>query len=77
MRSAIRCSQDCRQIQDGAIGHFRRSIPEEYLASIRSGRNHFSDLAMGRLYEQLKVITSGRIWSRPRWRLIAKLNLGL
>ena len=45
-------------------GHFRRHIPRGYAATLRSGKNVIKDKNLAMLYDQLSVITQGRLF-RP------------
>lgn len=58
------------------IGHFQRLVPAEYLDSLRSGENRFRNAGLARLYDQVRIITRGPLWSRARWQAIVALNLG-
>ena len=59
------------------IGHFERTVPNGYVETLQTGRNHMteSDVATAHLYEQLELITRGPIWSVRRWRAILSMNL--
>ncbi len=58
------------------IGHFRRKIPEGYLQSIRTGENHISDPGLAKLYENVRLLSRGEIWSKERWLAIWDMNSG-
>jgi arabinofuranosyltransferase len=59
------------------VGHYERAVPDGYLESIRTGRNAIADPAVAMLYERIKTITAGPLWSRRRWRAILSMNAGL
>ncbi len=58
------------------IGHMQRFVPPDYEASIRSGENRFRDPKLAALYDALKWVHAGPIWSRRRWSDIWKLHTG-
>jgi arabinofuranosyltransferase len=58
------------------IGHFRRSVPRGYSATIQTGRNVIRDPNVAMKYEQLKIITQDPLWTRRRWRAIIAMNTG-
>ena len=58
------------------IGHFRRFLPDGYSESLRAGRNQLTDLRLRKYYDQLRLVTAGKIFSGPRWKAILDLNLG-
>lgn len=64
--------------QSGAwkIGHFYRPLPNGYLETLATGDNQISDPVVARLYEQLRLVTTGPLFSRNRWREIWRLNTG-
>jgi arabinofuranosyltransferase len=59
------------------IGHFPRELPDGYIQTLRVGTNQISDPGLREFYESLSLITRAPIWSGPRWRAIARMNLGL
>jgi arabinofuranosyltransferase len=58
------------------IGHFRRTPPEGYLASLATGRNLLRDPAMRALWERMERVTRGPLFTRERFADIAALALG-
>lgn len=56
-------------------GHYYRPSPPGYLESVESSGNRLVDPDQALLYEQIRTITRGSIWSRRRWRAIVALNL--
>jgi arabinofuranosyltransferase len=59
------------------VGHYGREIPSGYLESLRAGRNRMTDPKLGQLFERVRLVVSGPIWSWERWKEIVRLNLGL
>jgi arabinofuranosyltransferase len=58
-------------------GHFRRTVPEGYVASVAYNGNLIEDPKVRRLYGAIRTITRGPIWSTRRFTEIAKINLGM
>jgi arabinofuranosyltransferase len=58
------------------IGHFYRSLPDGYLATIENGENMISDPNLATYYEKIKLIISGDIWSMERFDAIWRMNTG-
>lgn len=58
------------------IGHFSRDLPAGYLESVVADRNLVEDPKIASLYEVIREVTRGPIWSARRWRAIVALNLG-
>lgn len=58
------------------IGHFERAVPAGYFESVDAGRNAIDDPDLRAYYDRLALVTRGPIWSLPRVRAIAGLNLG-
>jgi arabinofuranosyltransferase len=57
-------------------GHYVRNIPDGYLESILSDSNQLADANLRRYYDAVRLITRGPLWTRARFREIAKMNLG-
>lgn len=57
-------------------GHYSRAIPDGYEESIRTGENLISDTEIAILYDDIKLITRGPIFSRKRFGAILRQNLG-
>jgi arabinofuranosyltransferase len=55
------------------IGHFRRWIPDGYLASVASGENRLADPALAALYDDVRRVVSDPLFAparlRAAWRL--------
>jgi arabinofuranosyltransferase len=60
---------------DWRIGHFRRLVPEGYVASVL-GENHVADPGLRALYDDVRVVTRGPLWTRERWKAIRRLTFG-
>ena len=58
------------------IGHIERIIPAEYIRSRITNRNQFTDQDSAHLYDDIMVITTGKLFSADRWRAIVRLNSG-
>lgn len=58
------------------IAHFVRAIPEGYVLSLENNDNQIADPALAKYYDQLRLITRGRIWSLERWSALWKMNTG-
>jgi arabinofuranosyltransferase len=58
------------------IGHFERSIPKGYLKTLKTGQNCIEDTEINKLYDIIREITRGKIFSLKRFILIIKFNLG-
>jgi arabinofuranosyltransferase len=58
------------------IGHFRRRLPEGYLASLPAEEIAIRDPALAEYYAHLRLVTRGEIFSPPRLITLLKLNLG-
>jgi len=58
------------------VGHYARRMPEGYLETLESGTNVIENPKLRELYEVLKTITRGPIWSGNRFREIVRINLG-
>ena len=57
-------------------GHVKRTLPWGYLETIATGLNRITDPALAMYYEQIQLVTRGRIWSPRRLRAIWRLNIG-
>ncbi|MEM1000120.1 MAG: hypothetical protein AAGN35_23900 [Bacteroidota bacterium] len=63
-----------RYMPDWRPGHFERMLPPGYLATLKSGTNQLADPALEELYDDLKRVTQGPLWSGERLQAIFKLN---
>jgi hypothetical protein len=55
-------------------GHYERIIPAGYAESLRDDNNQLADPALHALYEDLRLITLGPLWSSARWAAIWRQN---
>lgn len=58
------------------IGHFKRPIPGGYLETLKTGQNCIEDPKISKLYDIIKEITRGKVFSLKRFILIVRFNLG-
>jgi arabinofuranosyltransferase len=58
------------------IGHFRRNIPDGYMATVETGRNVIEDSSLARYYDILSVITRGELLSIGRLKEVWRFNAG-
>jgi arabinofuranosyltransferase len=56
-------------------GHFHRNLPAGYVESITYDGNLIEDPAIHALYADIRLATRARLWSRPRFAAILRLNL--
>lgn len=65
---------------DGAeewrIGHFKRDLPAGYTETVSSTINRIEDPRLAKLYDEMRLVTTGPLFSGARWRAIVRLNLG-
>lgn len=57
-------------------GHLRRMLPEGYIESIKENKNLIKDKNVHELYEIIRLVTRGDIWSYDRLKKIFLLNIG-
>jgi arabinofuranosyltransferase len=62
--------------KDWRIGHFERDVPAGYAETIQSGTNQIKDPRIAQLYDVIKEITEGPIWSWHRFVEIWRINTG-
>jgi arabinofuranosyltransferase len=58
------------------IGHFERVVPSDYVTSLESGRNEFTDPALRRYFDDVRLIVSGPLFTAARWAAIWRVNSG-
>lgn len=58
------------------VGHPLRAVPAGYLQSIDSGENQILDSNVAALYDDVKKVVSGPLWTRERWQSIGRLSTG-
>ncbi len=57
------------------IGHFRRSVPPQYLECVNSGENRFEEGELHDYYEAVRLVTqSDALWSWRRFKAIWVIN---
>jgi arabinofuranosyltransferase len=59
------------------IGHFERSIPENYIESCLTGKNLLTDTLTSNYYESIRTVTRGQLFTIERMNEILRLNIGL
>jgi arabinofuranosyltransferase len=57
-------------------GHYPRELPDGYLASLKTGRNRLTDPKLARLYDNVRAVVRGPLFTRKRWQAIRCLNGG-
>ena len=57
------------------IGHFMRRLPEGYLATLSDGRNVLVHPEIAGLYEDVRRVVAGPIWSVARFEAIWRLHV--
>jgi arabinofuranosyltransferase len=57
-------------------GHAIRSVPAGYIESILTGRNLIVDPELAGYYANLRLVVSGPLLARERWRHVWALNVG-
>ena len=56
------------------IDHFRRPLPDGYLASIAAGKDEITDPHVRKEYEEVSLITRGKIFDKARLMAIIRVN---
>ena len=57
------------------IGHFMRRLPEGYVATLSDGGNRLVHPEIVGLYEEIRRVVAGPIWSAARLKSIGRLHL--
>lgn len=57
------------------IGHFKRTIPVGYKDSLLSNKNFIQDKCLRNLYDKIKIITRGKLFSMDRMYAILDMNV--
>ena len=57
------------------VGHFKRSVPSGYAESVQAGKNQIENPFVHRLYDDLRLVTQGPLFTSDRWAAIWRLNL--
>jgi len=60
---------------DWRVGHILRPIPDGYLLSRFTGRNFLVDPELAKRYEQLRIVTTGPLFTKERLSAIIDLNI--
>jgi arabinofuranosyltransferase len=58
------------------VGHYGRTVPDGYEATVRSGRCQLKSQALCAYWEKLHLVTSGPLWSMERLGAIAGFAFG-
>jgi len=58
------------------VGHWERNVPANYEMSVKDDRNLLADEDVRGLYDDIRLVTRGPLFTRERWRAIYDLNLG-
>ncbi|MFA5632445.1 MAG: hypothetical protein WC997_13100 [Porticoccaceae bacterium] len=58
------------------IGHFERSVPVDYIRSLQSGSNQFTQPVVRQYYDDVVLMTRGDIFSFERFRALLRINTG-
>jgi arabinofuranosyltransferase len=56
------------------VGHYERPVPDGYLASVIDDANRVRDPRVHALYDVIREVTRGPLFSARRWRAIVTLN---
>ncbi|HEY3698376.1 MAG TPA: hypothetical protein VGK97_03530 [Spongiibacteraceae bacterium] len=54
-------------------GHFSRKVPKGYMSSLNTGNNVIADPKVAALYERVREIVKGPLWTARRWHYIMDL----
>ena len=58
------------------IGHFFRSIPEGYLETLETNKNHITNPNLAKYYDKLSLISRGDLLDKERLIAIWRMNTG-
>lgn len=58
--------------KDFRIGHFRRFLPDDYISSIRLDQNIIYDNTLHNIYDRIRQITRGDLFSFDRFKFLLK-----
>lgn len=58
------------------VGHYRRNLPKGYMEYVREGKLDEMDANLAEYVKKLRLITEGDLWSRERFLVILRFNLG-
>lgn len=62
-----------RELLPWGPGHFTRNEPPGYAASLAYRENQIADPVLARVYDEIRVITTGSLWSLKRLAAIVRL----
>lgn len=62
--------------EDWRVGHYLRRVPDGYLESVAFGKNLIRDPGLARAYDDVRIITRGRLLDPKRLRAIWSLAFG-
>src|SRR5262249_32473629 len=57
-------------------GHFTRRVPAGYVETLESGENRIAEPGLAALYDDIRLIVGGRLFSRARLLAVWRLNTG-
>jgi arabinofuranosyltransferase len=58
------------------MGHFERRVPAGYLESLREDENRLAEHGLAEVYDALRRVTRGNLFTATRWRDIWRLHSG-
>jgi arabinofuranosyltransferase len=59
------------------VGHYERAVPDGYVESVATDSNRISDPAIRDLYETIRNVTRGPLFTWERWKAIVRLNTAM
>lgn len=62
---------------DWRPGHLGRPVPRGYVESLKANKNLVEDPELYALYERVRLLTRGPLWSWTRLKTVAAFNVGL
>ncbi len=57
-------------------GHVIRIVPSGYQDTLTSGENRLEHVMVARLWNDIRIVTRGPLWSSERWAAMWRLNTG-
>jgi arabinofuranosyltransferase len=57
------------------IGHYERAVPDGYVESVATDSNRIADPRVHVLYDTIRTVTRGPLFTWERWKAIFRLNL--
>ena len=61
---------------DWRVGHYRRALPDGYWETLGHDQDRFADRDLAALFEAVRTVVRGPIFSSERWRAIWGLHTG-